>query len=141
MTRWELSFLEDPYDIRRVRLLYQWQVGHISFEQLDKAWSEIRDRALLDASGKPVLGGDGRPKFLALPLPVTPRTRRDWITRDASASATGMSGHQAAIDPLGLTAVWVSDPEAASQFGIAVVSAMANSRVRARWGDAAMMTP
>jgi hypothetical protein len=35
----------------------------------------------------------------------------------------------------------VTDNECAAQFSIAVLSAMVNTRVKARWGDAVMPTP
>lgn len=137
MSRWDLAALEDPYDIRRVRLLYQWQVGHIQFDELERRWNEIRDRPINDAGGKPVLGSDGRPTFLAPALPVAANMRRDWLT-----SGSGGARRIGALHGRhGLTTVWVTDTEAAAQFALAVLSAMANSRVKARWGDAAMMTP
>lgn len=141
MTRWELASLDDPYDIRRVRLLYQWQVGHIDFDQLVRSWSEIRDRPVLDGSGKPILGPDGRPNFYALPLPIGRDTRRDWITDKVFESSTGLSGRSGALGMPGTTTIWATDTEAATQFSLAILTAMANSRVKARWGDAVMMTP
>lgn len=144
MTRWEMSALDDPYDIRRVRLLYQWQVGHISFESLEQDWSQIRDRAVLDGNGKPILGPDGRPTFLALPLPVTRGTRRDWATNRQPSQAGAVGGRPGGTGLVGLArpqTVWIADSEGAAQFSLAILSAMANTRVRARWGDAAMMTP
>lgn len=132
---WELASLEDPYDIRRVRLLYQWVVGTISFDDLERRWSEIKDRAILDGNGKPILGGDGRPKYQSLALPITRESKRDWFSsKPAPLSASGLG-----VD--GLHRIWVTDPNAAAEFSIAVLSAMANSRVKARWGDAVMMVP
>jgi hypothetical protein len=138
---WDLSSLDDPYDIQRVRLLYQWQVGHITFDQLEHDWNEIRDRQVLDGSGKPVLGSDGRPTFLALPLPVSRQTKRDWITDSLVKSPSGMFGTSGPLAMPGTVTVWVADMEGATQFSLAVLSAMANTRVKARWGDAAMMIP
>jgi hypothetical protein len=138
LTRWELASLDDPYDIRRVRLLYQWQVGHIDFDDLERHWNEIRDRMVLDGNGKPVLGADGRPTFNALALPITRETKRDWTTDSFSKSVGGVAGRSGAV---GLPAVWVADTEGATQFSLAILTAMANTRVKARWGDAVMMTP
>jgi hypothetical protein len=141
MTRWELASLDDPYDIRRVRLLYQWQVGHIDFDELERRWNEIRDRAVLDGNGRAALGPDGRTTFNALPLPVTRQTKRDWTTDNLSKSAGGLSGRTGPVGLPATTIVFVTDTEGATQFGLAILTAMANSRVKARWGDASMMTP
>ena len=141
MTRWELSNLDDPYDLRRVRLLYQWQVGHITFDQLERTWNDIRDRPILDGAGKPILGADGRPTFLALPLPVTRDTKRDWTTRELFAALGNMSGSSGTPAVPGTTTIWVTDTDAAAQFSLAILTAMPNTRVKARWGDAAMMIP
>jgi hypothetical protein len=141
MTRWELANLDDPYDIRRVRLLYQWQTGYISFDQLEQQWNEIRDRAILDGAGKVVLGSDGRPTFLPLPLPVTRETKRNWTTTELFDGLGGLAGHSGAPGVPGTVTLWVTDSEAATQFSLAILSAMANTRVKARWGDAVMMTP
>jgi hypothetical protein len=139
---WNLAALDDPYDIKRVRLLYQWQVGHITFDELDRRWNEIRDRPVLDGSGKPILGSDGRPKFLALQLPVSRETRRDWITDDSRKAVNDIAGRSGPMGMPGTTTVWVTDTEAASQFSLAILSAMANSRVKGTgWGDAAMLAP
>ena len=142
VTRWEFSVLDDPYDIQRLRLLYQWQVGFITYEQLEKGWSEIRDRPVLDGAGKSVIGSDGRPTFLPLPLPVTRDLRRDWTTVGVFSSAGRMSGTTGVAVP-GIPAkmISVTDNECAAQFSIAVLSAMVNTRVKARWGDAVMPTP
>jgi hypothetical protein len=126
-TMWQLVSLQDPGDIRRVRLLYQWQVGHIDFDELTRGWSEIRDRQALDGNGKPVVGGDGQPEFRAWPLPVTRDTKRDWITDDKSKSPSGMSGHSGPAAAPGTTTVWVADTEGAAQFSLAILAAMPNS--------------
>lgn len=139
-TRWELANLEDPYDIKRVRLLYQWQVGFIDFDALEKQWNEIRDRPLLDGSGKPILGKDGRPTFMSLPLPIKRDMKRDWTTQNALESFGKLGGSSSGL-PVDSTSIWVTDEEAAYQFSWAVLEAMANSRVKARWSDAVMMTP
>lgn len=136
----DLANLEDPYDIKRVRLLYQWQVGFIDFDALEKKWNEIRDRPMLDGSGEPILGKDGRPTFAALPLPVTREMKRDWTTQNALQSFGRMGGTTSSL-MVDATSIWVTDQEAAHQFSQAVLQAMANSRAKARWGDAAMMTP
>jgi hypothetical protein len=141
MTRWELSNLDDPYDLRRVRLLYQWQVGYIKFEQLEQAWNEIRDRPLLDGAGKPVLGNDGRPIFFALALPVTRDTKRNWTTKDLFAALGSMSGTSGTPAIPGTVTIWVTDTDAAAQFSLAILTAMPNTRVKARWGDATMAIP
>jgi hypothetical protein len=141
MTRWELANLDDPYDIRRVRLLYQWQVGHLTFEQLERSWNEISDRPILDGAGKPILGSDGRPTFLALPLPITRDTKRDWTTDSLFKSPNGFFGTSGPPGMPGTVTIWVADTEGATQFSLAILTAMANTRVKARWGDAAMMTP
>ena len=141
MTRWELSNLDDPYDLRRVRLLYQWQVGHITFDQLQQRWNEICDRPLLDGAGKPVLGSDGQPIFHVLALPVTRDTRRDWTTRNIFEALGSMSGTSGTPALPGTTTIWVTDTDAAAQFSLAILAAMPNTRVKARWGDAVMMSP
>ncbi len=141
MTRWELSNLEDPYDLRRVRLLYQWQVGHIPFDQLEKEWSQIRDRPLLDGAGKPVLGSDGQPIFHAVSLPVARDTKRNWTTQNLFEALGSMSGSSGPPGMPGTTILWVTDTEAAAQFGLAILAAMPNTRVKARWGDATMAQP
>jgi hypothetical protein len=141
MTRWELASLDDPYDIMRVRLLYKWQVGNITFDELDKQWNEIRDRPVLDGGGKPILGPDGKPKFDVLPLPITRETKRDWTADSGWMPLGSWVGRSGPIGAPGTKTIWVIDTEAASQFSIAILSAMANSRVKARWGDASMMTP
>ena len=134
-THWELASLEDPYDIRRVRLLYRWVVGSLTFDELESRWNEIKDRALLDAGGKPILGDDGRPKYQSMALPINRDTRRDWFSQKAEMPLAAESGVE------GLHRIWVTDENGAVEFSLAVLNAMANSRVRARWGDASVMVP
>jgi hypothetical protein len=142
VTRWEFSVLDDPYDIQRVRLLYQWQVAFITFDELEKAWNEIRDRPVLDGAGKPVMGSDGRPTFLPLALPVTRNFRRDWTSDGMFGSSGRMTGTTGLSMP-GIPAktISVNDTECAAEFSLAVLTAMVNTRVKARWGDATMPVP
>ena len=148
-THWDLAVLDDPYDIMRLRLLYQWQVGHITFDELETRWNAIRDRPILDGAGKVVLGPEGKPTFLPVTLPITRQTPRDWITDAASKSPSKLSGRvPSRISAPGVgkneaifTTVWVADSDKAANFSLAVLSAMPNTRVKARWGDASMTTP
>jgi hypothetical protein len=67
-------------------------------------------------------------------------TKRDWITDIFFKSRGGLAGRSGPVGVPGTTTVWVADTEGASQFSLAILSAMANTRVKARWGDAAMIS-
>jgi len=104
--RWEVAPLNDPDDVARVRLLYQWVVGKLSFDRLKDKW---------DANE----AGSGRPKVA---LPVGKDTPIDWFTDDKSQSQIGVFGR------FGGKAVWVRDIGGAADFAVAILRAAPNSR-------------
>lgn len=103
---WEICTLGDPDDIARVRLLYQWVVGRLSFENLRAKW-EAHEAAT------------GRTKVA---LPVTKDTATDWYTDEKAKSVVDIHGQFAGKK------IWFRDISGAAEFAIAVLRAAPNSR-------------
>lgn len=120
LVHWDMTAMEDPYDTQRVRLLYQWLVGFLPFEELEKRWNEIPDRNAEDGPA------GSRPGFQPRALPISRDSRRDWFASGPVAAPGSLSGRQ------GLKVVWITDPEGASRFAMAVLAAMVNTRAKAR---------
>jgi hypothetical protein len=58
---WEFSAVTDPGDLERTRLLFQWATKHISSDEFERRWNEIRDQPELGTDGKPLFASTGRP--------------------------------------------------------------------------------
>jgi hypothetical protein len=106
-TRWEVVALNDPDDLARVRLLYQWVVGRLSFDALRAKWDAHE-------------AATGRPRVA---LPVGRETPVDWYCEEPSKAA--VKAHWGAFHG---KRVWVKDIGGAADFAIAVLRAAPNSR-------------
>jgi len=122
---WEFSAVTDPGDLERMRLLFQWATRHISFDEFERRWNEIRDQPELGTDGKPLVASTGRPVMGAAPLPISKDSRLDWYTTNRSEAAAGLDeGEFRGVK------VWIKDIRGATMFALAVQRAIPNIKPR-----------
>jgi hypothetical protein len=124
---WEFSAVTDPGDLERMRLLFQWATRHISFDEFERRWNEIKDQPELGTDGKPLFASTGRPVMGAAPLPISEDSRWDWYTTNRREAAAGSDeGEFRGVK------VWIKDIRGASLFALAVQRAIPNIKRRRR---------
>jgi hypothetical protein len=124
---WEFSAVTDPGDLERMRLLFQWATRHISFDQFERRWNEIKDQPELGTDGKPLVASTGRPVMGAAPLPISRDSSWDWYTTNRSEATAGLEeGEFRGVK------VWIKDIRGASMFALAVQRAIPNIKRRRR---------
>jgi hypothetical protein len=124
---WEFSAVTDPGDLERMRLLFQWATRHISFDEFERRWNEIRDQPEFGTDGKPLFGSTGRPVMGAASLPISRDSRWDWYTTNRSEAAAGLDeGEFRGVK------VWIKEIRGASMFALAVQRAIPNVKRRRR---------
>lgn len=104
--RWEVAPLNDPDDIARVRLLYQWAIGKLNHDALRAKWEALE-------------AGTGRSKVA---LPIRPDATADWYTDERGKAVAGIHG------TFGGKKIWIRDVNGAAEFALAVLRAAPNSR-------------
>jgi len=120
---WEMSAVTDPGDVQRMRVLFQWVTKHISFDEFERRWDEVRDQPEFGADGKQRFETSGRPVMGAAPLPISRDTSRDWYTTNQKEAAAGLDkGEYRGVK------VWIKEIRGASMFALAVQQAMPNTK-------------
>lgn len=112
--RWEVSPLNDPDDLERVRLLYQWTTGFLTYDALRAKWDA--HEAVHAAAGRATVR-----------LPVNGEMAADWHTDDRTKAAAGATMGGTVTHP-----VWIRDVGGAADFAMALIRAMPNTRGRGR---------